>query len=166
MNKARFTQLSLTRNLSKFCVILFISMLGFKTFAQNIDQIAIRTVIEKETETWRTKDVQGHADCWAIKPYGRILVSTEDGTALDFLPTEMVNIKTDIMGFEGKSVNTNYKFSLNGNTSWVSYDQVKTAPNGNKSYSYEMRMLEKIKNQWKIVGMSVHHYKPKTNKNR
>lgn len=58
MNKARFTQLKITRNLSKFRVILFISILGFKTFAQNIDQIAIKTIIEKETETWRIKDVK------------------------------------------------------------------------------------------------------------
>lgn len=146
---------------SKFIPILLLNILVFSVFAQHSDQIAIKAIIEKETETWRLKDVEGHANCWAIKPYGRILVSTEDGTAFDLSPAEMINAKADIMGFEGKSANTNYKFSVNGNTSWVSYDQVKTAPDGQKSYSYEMRMLEKIKQQWKIVGMSVHHYKPK-----
>ena len=151
------------KNLSKFNIIVLISILGIKTFAQNSDQVAIKAVIEKETETWRIKDVKNHANCWAIKPYGRILVSTEDGTALTFSPAEMVNVKADMMGFEGKSINTNYKFSVNRNTSWVSYDQVKIDPSNQKSYSYEMRMLEKIKNQWKIVGMSVHHYKPKIN---
>lgn len=132
-----------------------------KALSQNTDIVAIKAVIEKETETWRLKDVKGHADCWIVKPYGRILVSTEDGTAFDLSPAEMVNAKANMMGFEGKSVNTNYKFSVNGNTSWASYNQVKTTPDGQNNYSYEMRMLEKIKNQWKIVGMSVHHYKPK-----
>jgi hypothetical protein len=29
-----------------------------------------------------------------------------------------------------------------------------------KSYTYEVQMLEKINGTWKIVGASIHHYKP------
>lgn len=149
----------------KKLLILFIICYLFivKVVAQNTEQAAIKAVIEKETETWRIKDVKAHAECWAIKPYGRIIVSTEDGTAYDLSPTEMVSVKAEMMGFEGSSVNTNYRFFIKGHNSWISYDQVKIAPDGQKSYSYEMRMLEKIRAKWKIVGMSVHHYKPKKN---
>jgi hypothetical protein len=42
------------------------------------ETFAIKAVIEKETATWRIADIKGHADCWHIQPYTRILVSTAD----------------------------------------------------------------------------------------
>lgn len=122
---------------------------------------AIKTVIEKETITWRLGDIKGHSECWQIQPYTRILVSTADGLTLDIPPNIMINPTPDIMGDKSVSVNTNYKISVNGNSAWSSHDQETAAKDGTKSYSYEMRMLEKINGQWKIVGESVHHYKPK-----
>jgi hypothetical protein len=125
------------------------------------ETFAIKAVIEKETTTWRIGDIKGHADCWHIQPYTRILVSTADGLTLDISPNIIINPTPDIMGDKSVSVNTNYKISINGNSAWSSHDQETTATDGTKSYSYEMRMLEKINGQWKIVGESVHHYKPK-----
>jgi hypothetical protein len=125
------------------------------------ETFAIKAVIEKETATWRIADIKGHADCWHIEPYTRILVSTADGLTLDISPNIIINPTPDIMGDKSVSVNTNYKISINGNSAWSSHDQETTATDGTKSYSYEMRMLEKINGQWKIVGESVHHYKPK-----
>ena len=125
------------------------------------ETFAIKAVIEKETATWRIGDIKGHADCWHIQPYTRILVSTADGLTLDISPNIIINPTSDIMGDNSVSVNTNYKISINGNSAWSSHDQETTATDGTKSYSYEMRMLEKINGQWKIVGESVHHYKPK-----
>ena len=40
-------------------------------------------------------------------------------------------------------MNTNYKISVNGNSAWSSHNQETTSTDGVKSYSYEMRMLEK-----------------------
>jgi hypothetical protein len=40
------------------------------------------------------------------------------------------------------------------------YDEVKTDAKGAHP-SYEVRLLEKVNGAWKIVGMSVHHYKAK-----
>lgn len=140
------------------CLVL----LTFNTYAQKSnDTISIKAVIEKETTTWRMGDIKGHAACWKIQPYTRILVSTADGASFDIPPLLMINPTPDIMGDSSVSVNTNYKISIYGNTAWTTHDQLTTAKDGIKSYSYEMRMLEKIKGQWKIVGESVHHYKPK-----
>jgi hypothetical protein len=122
---------------------------------------AIKTLIERETSTWRLGDIKGHADCWQIQPYTRILVSTEEGVTLDIPPNTIINPTPDIMGDKSVSVNTNYKISVNGNSAWSSHNQETTSTDGIKSYSYEMRMLEKINGQWKIVGESVHHYKRK-----
>ena len=122
---------------------------------------SIISVIEKETNTWRAGDIKAHAACWHIQPYTRILVSTAEGLTLDISPNIIINPTADIMGDKSVSVNTNYKISVNGNSAWSSHNQETTSPDGIKSYSYEMRMLEKINGEWKIVGESVHHYKPK-----
>ena len=125
------------------------------------EEAAIKAVIEKETATWRAGDIKAHADCWQAQPYSRVLVATTDGTTLDVPIALMLNPTPDIMGGGGNSVNTNFRISINGNTAWSSHDQETTAKDGTKSYSYEMRMLEKINGMWKIVGETVHHYKPK-----
>ena len=125
------------------------------------ETFAIKTVIEKETATWRVGDIKGHAECWHIQPYTRILVSTADGLTLDIPPNIIINPTPDIMGDKSVSINTNYKISVNGNSAWSSHDQETIATDGTKTHSYEMRMLEKMNGLWKIVGESVHHYKSK-----
>jgi hypothetical protein len=123
------------------------------------DTAAIKQVLEKESATWRAGDVAGHAACWHIQPYSRILVSTGDGKALDIPPAQMV-VSSPAMGHGGAAVNTNYKMHVAGNTAWVSHDEESTAKDGQKTYSYELRLLEKIDNQWKLVGQSIHLRKP------
>ena len=142
-----------------FLIVINLTVCG--CIQKNDETQAIKAVIENETNTWRAGDIKGHAACWYVQPYTRILVSTADGLTLDISPNVIINPTPDIMGDKSVSVNTNYKISVNGNSAWSSHDQETTATDGTKSYSYEMRMLEKINGQWKIVGESVHHYKPK-----
>lgn len=130
------------------------------SYSQKIDESAIiKKLLEKESATWRAADSKGHTECWHIQPYSRILVSTADGVTLDIPPTAMINTNPNAMGNGGSSVNTNYKMSINGNSAWVSHDEISTAKDGKKSYSYEIRMLEKFEGQWKLVGQSIHIYK-------
>lgn len=119
------------------------------------DTAAIRHLLERESATWRAGDVAGHAACWHIQPYSRILVSTADGQALDIPPAAML-APSPGMGQGGAAVNTNYKMHVAGNTAWVSHDEESTAKDGQKTYSYELRLLEKIDTQWKLVGQSIH----------
>ena len=148
--------------MKQFCLtILMGSIILFSCNKKTNETSAIKAVIERETTTWRLGDIKGHAECWQIQPYTRILVSTANGLTLDIPPNIIINPTPDIMGDKSVSVNTNYKISVNGNSSWSSHDQETTSTDGTKSYSYEIRILEKINGQWKIVGESVHHYKPK-----
>jgi Domain of unknown function (DUF4440) len=124
------------------------------------EETAIKAVIEKETATWRSGDIKGHADCWQAQPYSRILMSGLDGIVRDVTVAFIVNPTPGIMGGGGNSVNTNYRISIHGDTAWSSHDQETTTKEGTKSYTYEVRMLEKINGTWKIVGASIHHYKP------
>ncbi len=131
-------------------------------YSQTVDEsLAIKQLLEKESATWRAGDIKGHADCWHIQPYGKILVSTGDGNVLDIPPSVMINPAADMMGKGGTSINSNYKMSIKGENAWVSHNEESTSKEGNKSYSFEIRILEKIHGEWKLVGQSIHIYKPK-----
>ncbi len=117
---------------------------------------AIKQVLEKESATWRAGDVAGHAQCWQLRPYSRVVVSTGDGTVLDVPPATMLHPPAGAMGHAGTAVQSHYCMSVRGHAAWVSHDEVSTTPAGAKSYSTEFRMLEKVQGQWKLVGQSIH----------
>ena len=148
--------------MKKITMMLLCSVFSYCALAQaGSDSIAIVRLLEKESATWRSGDVAAHADCWHIQPYSRILVSTTDGKALDVPPDLMIHPPAGMMGNGGTSVNSHYKMSITGNTAWVSHNEKSTGADGKESFSYEMRMLEKIDGQWKLVGQSIHLYIPK-----
>ena len=139
------------------CLLIAISLAGY---SQKTDEAeSIKKLLEKESATWRAQDSKGHTECWYIQPYSRILVSTLEGKTYDVPPTAMIDTKPEAMGNGGFAVQTNYKMSINGDTAWVSHDEESTSKEGKKTLSYEIRMLEKINNQWKLVGQSIHIYK-------
>lgn len=144
--------------------LVFYSMIGYLCCgcqSKTSESASIIKLLEKESTTWRSGDVKAHADCWQIQPYGRILVSTTDGNTFDVPPTLMVSPAPNSMGKGGSSANTNYQMNINGNNAWVSHNEESTDKDGQKSYSYEIRILEKINGDWKLVGQSIHLYKPK-----
>lgn len=124
------------------------------------DSVAIRLLLEKESATWRSGDIAAHAACWQVRPYSRILISTGDSTVIDVPPAMMIKPPSGSAGQGGYSINTNYKMGITHNTAWVSHNEESVSVNGKHTYSYEIRLLEKIKGQWKLVGQSIHIYKP------
>jgi len=120
---------------------------------------AIQRVLEQESATWRAGDVQAHAACWHLQPYSRILVSTPDGKTVDVPPAAMTTSSAG-MGQGGVAVNANYRIQVAGDRAWVSHDEVSTATDARKTYSHEIRILEKIDNRWKLVAQSIHVYNP------
>ncbi len=134
-----------------FCLLFTVSV----GYCQSEEE-AIIALLEKESATWRSGDVEAHASCWAIRPYSRILVSTQDGTSIDVPPAIMLNPPANMIGNGGTSKNSNYKMNVSGNHAWVSHDEKSTTKEGVTSYTYEIRILEKIDGQWKLVGQSIH----------
>ena len=144
---------------ASFYLILLINMVSY---SQNSDEASvIKKLLEKESATWRASDSKSHGECWHIQPYSRILISTPEGITMDIPPTAMINANPNAMGNGGFSVNTNYKMSISENNAWVSHDEESTAKDGKKTFSYEIRLLEKIEGKWKLVGQSIHLYNPK-----
>jgi hypothetical protein len=122
---------------------------------------AIKRLLEKESATWRSGDMAAHASCWSIRPYSRILVSLPDGTTLDIPPSLMVTPPKNSAGHGGTATNSDYKMYIHDKDAWVSHQELSVAKDGTKSYSYEIRLLEKVNGDWKLTGQSIHVYKPK-----
>ncbi|MDX2070116.1 MAG: hypothetical protein SFV55_16935 [Haliscomenobacter sp.] len=127
--------------------------------AQSADEAAIKKVIEAETAAWNAGNLQAQMACWQIQPYSRALITDVDGTHYE-MSAEMMKKPDPITASGATATNSNYLISVKGEMAWSSHNQVTTAKDGSKSYSHEMRMLEKFAGVWKIVGMSVHVYKP------
>lgn len=143
----------------KLCIVIALFCASFAFAQKEKDQEQIKKLLERESSTWRLQDTKGHAECWYIQPYSRILVSTLDGKTYDVPPLAMITSDPQQMGNGGSSVNSNYKMNIKKNTAWVSHDEISTSIEGKKTYSYEIRLLEKIKKKWKLVGQSIHIYK-------
>lgn len=147
--------------MKRIFTLLFISVIAARGYSQHAEESAIKQLLEKESSTWRSGDIKGHAECWAIKPYSRIIASTLECKVIDIPPDLMINPPANMVGKGGFSINTNYKINISGNNAWVSHNEESTAQDGTKSFTYEFRILEKINNEWKLVGQSIHAYKPK-----
>jgi len=63
------------------------------------------------------------------------------------------------MGQGGFATATNYRMSIHDDNGWTSFDEVSTAKDETKTYSYEMWMVEKIGREWKLVAALLHFYK-------
>jgi hypothetical protein len=142
-------------------VLLLLASSAFACAQPIKDTIAIKQLLETEAATWRLGDVKAHAACWHIQPYSRIIVSTSEGGCYDVPPENVVNPPAGMMGKGGHAIQSNYKFSVQKKQAWVSHDEISVSADGSKTYSYEIRLLEKINGQWKLVGQSIHLYKPR-----
>lgn len=118
---------------------------------------AIKRVLEKESATWRSGDSAAHANCWSVQPYSQILISSIDGSTMKIEGENMIQPILNPSG--GSSKNTNYKMSIHSDSAWVSHDEESIASDGKKTFSHEIRFLEKKEGQWKLIGQSIHVYK-------
>jgi hypothetical protein len=140
--------------------LYFIIPLSLLSCKSSVDESTkIKLLLEKESATWRSGDSKAHANCWHIQPYSKIVSSNSNGQTYDVPPNKMVEISENNMAPGGSSVNSNYKMSINKKTAWVSHDEVSISKEGKKTYSHEIRLLEKINHEWKLVGQSIHAYK-------
>jgi len=142
--------------MKKYILIPIFSLFAFACSNSSNDEGQIKAVLEKESATWRSGDIHGHASCWQIQPYSRILVSTTDGQTFDVPPQNMISPPNNHLGDGGTFMNSNYKISIHGNDAWVSHDEISISTKGDTTFSSEMKMLEKIGSEWKIVGESIH----------
>ncbi len=66
--------------------------------AQSDEEMAVRKLCEAETQAWMTSDLGSYQNCWQVRPYSRMLVTTEDGKAIVIEAEQMRGIKKEMMG--------------------------------------------------------------------
>ncbi len=144
--------------MKKHLLIILFGSLSMLAFAQTSDESDIKKVCEAETRAWLEKDATTFNNCWQQRPYSRIIVTTEEGQTISIRSDQMAAATVENMGGGGTFANSNYQIHVEDNSAWATYDELKTDAAGPHP-SYEIRLLEKVNGAWKIVGMSVHHYK-------
>ncbi|MEO6894121.1 MAG: hypothetical protein ABI136_03740, partial [Ginsengibacter sp.] len=59
------------------------------------------------------------------------------------------------MGQGGTSKNSNYLMSIHGSTALVTHNETSTSASGTVTHTFEVCMLEKTNEQWKITGQII-----------
>lgn len=143
----------------KWTLTFYLLLINLFSYSQSVDDsVSITKLLEKAATTFRSGNAKAYADCWKIQPYSIILISTADGKAMS-IPAKAMVQSSSYMGQGGFATAANYKMSLHNDNGWTSFDEVSTAKDGTKTYSYEMWMVEKINGDWKLVAASMHFYK-------
>jgi uncharacterized protein (TIGR02246 family) len=137
--------------------------------AQSADITAIKAVIERETTAWNTRDAAAFADCWANVPEAGQLVVLQDAA---HTVVSNRNTKTDMpaatkamLAGMGKPTgetfaNADYQIRVKDDAAFAQFEQVVTAPGGQKQYAHETRYLEKLDGQWKLIHVGAAFYTP------
>ena len=136
--------------------------------AQEADIKAIKALIERETASSLKGDGKAMADCWANVPEAALIYIVPDGKGtVSYTPRMPTTIKSMMINKKPSQdtfKNSNYQIRVNGNAAFAQFEQVETAPNGEKGYVHETRYLEKIRGSdgvsaWKIIHVGAWFYK-------
>jgi hypothetical protein len=136
-------------------ILFFLLIFGKSSFCQTNDSTAIVRLLEKESATWRSGDSAAHAACWKIEPFSTVIVITSDGKTFSVPAEKLAHAGKENMGKGGTSKNSNYKMSIDGNNALVTHDETSTSPSGVVSHTFEVRILEKVNDDWKITGQII-----------
>jgi len=136
------------------CILFFLLVFGKSGFCQTNDSTQIVRLLEKESSTFRSGDSAAHADCWRIEPFSSVIIITADKTFS--VPAEkLAHATKENMGKGGSSKNSNYIMNIHGNNALVTHHETSTTPSGVVSNTFEVRMLEKVNNDWKLTGQII-----------
>ena len=136
--------------------------------AQTDDKVAIKAVIERETQSWIKRDAKAMADCWADVPEAGHLYSVPDGKGTVVYSPDIEKAITTLAAGQQPSSdtfqNTDYQIRINGNGAFTQFDQAYSSADGTKNYSHQVRYLEKVSGTWKIVNVVSVYYIPTNEK--
>lgn len=155
----------------KFILLFLLTAIGpaYLT-AQSVadDEVAIRTVIERETQAYLDRNAGQQVGCWAERTglsqritldNGHLVAANGDQASLRRgLETCFRQLtEPDRATF----VNQQYRVRIRGEAAFVTFIQVLQPANQPAEHSQQTRYLEREQGQWKIVHSGVMYYEPK-----
>lgn len=152
-------------------VLIFLFVAGSLAFEQSkmtgstpsvsAETAAIKTLIERETQSWLNADVNAWKTCWASVPEARLHYSETNGKVHQInMPGGMTKMSAGLKPSKSTFKNTDYLIRVNGNAAFAQFDQAFSDPDGSKEYARETRYLEKMSGAWKIVHVGAMYYTP------
>ena len=136
-------------------ILFFLLIFGKSSFCQTNDSTEIVRLLEKESSTWRSGDSGGHAACWKIEPFSTVIIITADGKTFSVPADKIAHAAKENMGKGGSSKNSNYIMNIHSNNALVTHNETSTTPSGVVSNTFEVRMVEKVNNNWKLTGQII-----------
>lgn len=148
-------------------LLIIFSLLFTKSFAQNVtsleEQDEIKQVIADEAKFYYARNLEKWANCYRQTPQSYWAIIDREGGTMQKEGWD--NINAFVSGYlkeNPKSVKCTFKREdynfrrVNPTYIWVTFDQTKTL-SGKKDLSKEIRILELIKSEWKIVNRTGFH---------
>lgn len=136
--------------------LLVLISISYPTSAQVPSDDAIKGIISAETKAWNSKDSTAWEALWLQDPTTSITIIFAGGsrnwTGWDNIrPVAMAQLKNS----SGTSVSTNDQYIIRKDANLASVDfrqATKRQGVDTATYTYEQRVLAKIKGKWKIVS--------------
>ena len=138
-------------------IILLSTIVSASSYAQmQKDSLAIISLLQDEATSWRMGDIEKHASYWSAKPYSTVFVSAANGEVYNVPVENMISPTKNMVGNGGLAHFFDIKMNIGPKQAWVSHQEISVSKEGEETLSYEVRMLEKEKDDWKLVGQSMH----------
>lgn len=149
--------------------LIFLLLAAGRLAAQSLspDELAIRTVIERETQAYLDRSADRQSTCWAAHTglsqricldNGRVIAADGDQASLRRGLENCFRQLTepDPSIFEHQ----HYKIRIRGEAAFVTFNQIMQCTGRPTSYSQQVRYLEREEGDWKIIHSGVSYYDP------
>jgi TolB protein len=144
--------------MNKFWLLLSVFSIVTLQAQKASDTLEILDLLEKESRTWRSGDIAEHASCWQERSYNKVWINRGGGELLDIPAEVIIHPSQEMTGQGGQAYLSNFQFNIYGDQAWVNHDEVSVGVDGKETYTHEMRLLEKVNREWKLVGQSLYPY--------
>lgn len=146
--------------MKKLLFLTAFALVSVGLYAQKADEEAIKKVCITQTEVWFRRDTPALLAFTAPVPYSSRYWATESAGVGAINGNDQINkAYTDFISKSPQPMNvtvvqSNWQLKpLGENYYWATYDQVSTGADGKVNRNKEVRLLEKIGGQWKMVSV-------------
>lgn len=119
------------------------------------EKAKLTQLIDDETKYAAAADTANWAKCWAHSDEATFIIASSDGVQQFKGWNNLKALLQDSKPFELKLRRENYKYTIDKNVAFVSFDQYDNWGGGEERQTQESRTLRKIEGSWKIVDTNV-----------
>ncbi|MFN8357944.1 MAG: nuclear transport factor 2 family protein [Spirosomataceae bacterium] len=128
---------------------------GHLLYAQNADETAVKQVIEGQTKASYDKNLDKILSYWADVPEAGFTITSMNANIRGYNNVKLAYtnfVKNDPKPDNTKIETVYHSIRINGNSAWVSHDEIHHRTNGTVGKNNCSRYLEKINGEWKLVS--------------